>query len=82
MKYTTNALLCTLSAFFYTVALAAEQIIPKVLMAYLTASKVNFSQEDYIVNLAIPKAIFLLLSIVFACLAIYCLIVERRKLAK
>lgn len=79
MKYATNALLCTLSVFFYTVVLAAEQIIPKALFAYLIASNVNFSQEDYIVNLAIPKAIFLALSIVFACLAIYCLIVERRK---
>ena len=77
MKYTTNSVFCTFSAFFYTVVLATEQIIPKVLLAYLTASNISFSHEDYIVDLAIPKAIFWVLSIVFVCLAIYCLIVER-----
>jgi len=82
MKYTTNSVLCTLSAFFYTVALATEQIVPKVLLAYLTASKISFSSEDYTVDLTIPKAILLAFTIVFACLAIYSLIMERRKLVK
>lgn len=79
MKYSISGAICFCSFSLYALVSILEEIIPKWIIAYLTANKVSFSPDQYTLDFSFIKIILLCFTVLFGIFALFFVTGEFRK---